>query len=137
MINSYNITDQILDVNETITFSNNRVLTGCTVTHAEGTGTFRLNKPGYYYVAFNGDGSTLGTAGDVSIQLYNADTLVPGALASGYSAAAGNAVNLSFSTIIKVTPSCCCSDGVASITLKNIGVEATLNNANLTITKLC
>ena len=101
MISSYNITSQDVAVNGLLTFSTDRILTGCTATR--NGQTFQLNKPGNYYVTFNADG----------------------------------AVNLAFSTIIKVPPSCCAIDNAVSLTLVNTGVAATYTNVNINITKLC
>lgn len=137
MINSYTITAQDIDINENLIFAVNKVLTGCTVTHTAGTDSFKLNKPGYYYVAFDGSASTIGTAGNVTVELFSNGAAVPGALTSTYSAAAVNVGSLGFSTIVRVLPSCNCVDNSVTLTLQNTGVEATYTNVNLTITKLC
>ena len=55
MISSYNITTQNVAVDGLLTFTIDRILTGCTVTR--NGPTFQLNKPGYYYVTFNANGS--------------------------------------------------------------------------------
>ena len=137
MVSSYTAIAQSLDVNEDLVFAKNRVITGCTVTHIEGTSTFILKRPGYYYIGFNGEGATSGVAGAVSIELLNGGTTVEGATASAYSGAETEPVNLSFSTIIKVLPSCDCVDNTASLTIRNIGVASTFENVNITITKIC
>ena len=137
MISSYNISTQTLDANDLLVFSANRILTGCTVTHTENSTTFRLNKPGYYYVSFNGISATQGTAGTVTVVLQSNGVSIPGAEASGYSAATTNLVNLSFAAIVKVSPSCGCVDNSVVLTFQNTGVDATYENANVNITKLC
>lgn len=137
MLNSYTATLQELDINEDLVFSTNRVATGCAVNHAEGTTTFTLTRPGYYYVGFNGDGATDGTAGTVTIELLNNGTPIGGATASAYSGAVTEVVNLGFSTVIKVLPYCRCVDNFATLTVRNVGVAATFDNVNITITKLC
>lgn len=133
MLNSYTLSNQILTENELLSFSNNRILTGCAATHTEGT-TFYLRKPGYYYVSFNAV-ATSATAGDISIQLLNNSAVVPGALATMTVAADGSA-NLSFATLIRVLPSCCAIENTASLTLKNVGVEATYTTAAINIIKI-
>ena len=45
MINSYSNVSKTFNANEVLTFTNNKILTGCTVTHTEGTGEFILNRP--------------------------------------------------------------------------------------------
>ena len=137
MINSYTSTNQTIGVNENLSFSTNRVLTGCTVTHAAGTDTFSLNKPGYYYVSFNGDAVMSEAAGEITVQLLNNGVVVPGAEASTYSSAATDVVNLGFSTIVKVLPTCPCVESAGVLTLQNEGIEAIFSNVNVTITKLC
>lgn len=136
MVSSYNTTTQNLAVDDTLTFTTNRVRTGCSVSHTPGAAEFILHRPGYYYVAFNGYGATAGVAGDVVATLLSDGTAVPGAEASGYSGAAAEGVSLSFSTIIKVLPSCNCVDNAVTLTVQNTGVASTFETANLVITKL-
>ena len=135
MISSYNITTQEVAVNGLLTFTTDRILTGCTATR--NGQTFQLNKPGYYYVTFNADGAATTAAGDVVVVLQNNGVAVPGAIATQTVAAADDAVNLAFTTIIRVPPSCCAVDNTANLTLVNTGVAATFTNANINITKLC
>ena len=135
MISSYNITAQEVVANGLLTFSTDRILTGCTATR--NGQTFQLNKPGYYYVTFNADGAATTAAGDIVIVLQNNGVEVPGAIATQTVAAADDAVNLAFSTIIRVPPSCCAVDNTANLTLVNTGVATTYTNVNINITKLC
>lgn len=137
MINSYSNVSKTFNANEVLTFTNNKILTGCTVTHTEGTGEFVLNKPGYYYVSFNANGSTSGTVGNMTVQLFNNGVAVPGAVATSYSGAVDQNENLSFSTIIRVLPSCRIVDNSVTLTVQNTGVEAVFNSLNIVITKLC
>ena len=137
MISSYNITEQAVATGGLLTFTTNRILTGCTVTHAEGTTSFQLNKPGYYYVSFNGIAAPTTAAGDVTVQLLSNTSPVPGAIATFSSTATTDLGNLSFASIIKVLPSCCAIDNTTTLTLTNSGVDSTYNNVNLSITKLC
>lgn len=74
MISSYNITTQNVAVDGLLTFTTDRILTGCTVTR--NGPTFQLNKPGYYYVTFNANGSATSVA-DVTIELQNNGIAVP------------------------------------------------------------
>lgn len=134
MISSYNITTQNVAVDGLLTFTTDRILTGCTVTR--NGPTFQLNKPGYYYVTFNANGSTTSVA-DVTIELQNNGIVVPGATATITPAAVGNTMNFAFATIIKVSPSCCAVDNTANLTLVNTGVAAIFTNVNINITKLC
>jgi hypothetical protein len=135
MISSYNNTTQEVAINGLLTFTTDRILTGCTVTR--NGPTFQLNKPGYYYVTFNADGAATTAAGDIIVVLQNNGIAVPGAIATQTVAAADDAVNLAFATIVRVPPSCCAIDNTANLTLVNTGVAATYTNVNINITKLC
>ena len=135
MISSYNITTQEVAANGLLTFSTDRILTGCTATR--NGQTFQLNKPGYYYVTFNADGAATTAVGDIVVVLQDNGVAVPGAIATFTTTVADDAINLAFSTIIRVPPSCCAVDNTANLTLVNTGVAATFTNANINITKLC
>ena len=135
MISSYNNTSQEVAINGLLTFTTDRILTGCTATR-NGL-TFQLNKPGYYYVTFNADGAATTAVGDIVVVLQNNGVAVPGAIATFTTTVADDATNLAFSTIIRVPPSCCAVDNTANLTLVNTGVAATYTNANINITKLC
>ena len=135
MISSYNNTSQEVAINGLLTFTTDRILTGCTATR--NGQTFQLNKPGYYYVTFNADGAATTAVGDIVVVLQNNGIAVPGAIATFTTTVADDATNLAFSTIIRVPPSCCAVDNTANLTLVNTGVAATFTNVNINITKLC
>lgn len=135
MISSYNSTSQEVAINGLLTFTTDRILTGCTATR--NGQTFQLNKPGYYYVTFNADGAATTAVGDIVVVLQNNGVAVPGAIATFTTTVADDATNLAFSTIIRVPPSCCAVDNTANLTLVNTGVAATYTNVNINITKLC
>ena len=135
MISSYNNTSQEVAINGLLTFTTDRILTGCTATR--NGQTFQLNKPVYYYVTFNADGAATTAVGDIVVVLQNNGVAVPGAIATFTTTVADDATNLAFSTIIRVPPSCCAVDNTANLTLVNTGVAATYTNVNINITKLC
>lgn len=135
MISSYNNTSQEVAINGLLTFTTDRILTGCTATR--NGQTFQLSKPGYYYVTFNADGAATTAVGDIVVVLQNNGVAVPGAIATFTTTVADDATNLAFSTIIRVPPSCCAVDNTANLTLVNTGVAATYTNVNINITKLC
>ena len=135
MISSYNNTSQDVAINGLLTFTTDRILTGCTATR--NGQTFQLNKPGYYYVTFNADGAATTAVGDIVVVLQNNGVAVPGAIATFTTTVADDATNLAFSTIIRVPPSCCAVDNTANLTLVNTGVAATFTNVNINVTKLC
>jgi hypothetical protein len=135
MINSYSLVSQTVAVEGTLNFDTTRVLTGCTVKHADGTPTFTLTRPGYYFVTFDGV-VTADAAGTVTVELLNGADSVPGAIASTALAADGIAT-LNFSTIVRVLPSCPAIDNTTKLSVLNSGIGATFTSANINITKLC
>lgn len=135
MISSYNINTQAVTTDGLLTFTTDRILTGCTVTR--NGNTFQLNKPGYYFVTFNAVAAATATLGELTVELYNNGVAVPGAEASTTTTVAGNNANYVFSTIIRVLPSCCAIDNTARLTVVNTGVDGTYTNVNINITKLC
>lgn len=138
MIYSYSATPQTVAVNDNLDFNINEIKTGCTVTHAAGTPIFVFNKPGYYYVTFNGVASATAAATDpITAELYNGTVAIPGALSSALSAAIDTLVSLSISTIIQVRPNCPAIDNTVNLVVKNVGIAANYTNATITITKLC
>ena len=135
MINSYSLISQAVAADGTLNFDTPRVLTGCTVKHADGTPTFTLTKPGYYFVTF--DGVITGTtAGIVTVELLNGADAVPAALAST-TVAAEAVETLNFATIVRVLPSCPSIDNTTKLSVANTGVATTFTSANINITKLC
>ena len=135
MISSYNTTSQAVATDGLLTFTTDRILTGCTATR--NGQTFQLNKPGYYYVTFNAVAAATDTVGLLTMELYNNGVAVPGALASTTTTTAGAESDFAFSTIIRVPPSCCVVNNTAKLTVVNTGVDATYSNVNINITKLC
>lgn len=66
-----------------------------------------------------------------------ADTVVvPEALAVATSASTTDYVNLAFTTLVRVKPSCCAVDNTTTLTFLNTN-EDILFNANVVITKVC
>ena len=138
MIYSYSIVPQDLTTNDDVVFVIDEIKTGCTVTHAAGTPTFTFNKPGFYYVTFNGVASATAAATDpIVVEMYNGATAIAGALSSELSAAVDTPVALSMSTIIQVRPNCPAIDNTVNLIVKNTGITAEYTNAAITITKLC
>ena len=135
MISSYSLVSQAVAADGTLNFDTTRVLTGCTVKHADGTPTFTLTRPGYYFVTFDGV-VTSDATGTVTVELLNGADSVPGAIASTALVADGIAT-LNFSTIVRVLPSCPAIDNTTKLSVLNSGIGATFTSANINITKLC
>ena len=135
MISTYTSISQAVAADGTLNFDTTRVLTGCTVKHADGTPTFTLTRPGYYFITFDGV-VTADAAGTVTVELLNGADPVPGAIASTALAADGIAT-LNFTTIVRVLPSCPAIDNTTKLSVLNSGIGATFTSANINITKLC
>ena len=136
MISAYNSTTQTVDVGAAYVFDTNRIVTGCTVGHVPGTTTFTLNNSGYYYVSFNTTFDTEAT-GNVTVELQNGGTAVPGATGTETITTVGDIKSISFSTIVKVLPSCCAIDNTANLTFVVTGTPINATTAAVQITKLC
>ena len=136
MISAYNSATQTVAIDGAYVFDTNRVATGCTVSHTPGTATFTLNKPGYYYVTFNTTFTTDAT-GDATVELQNGGVAVPGATGTETITTVGDTKSISFSTIVKVLPSCCAIDNTATLTFVATGIALEATTAAVQITKLC
>ena len=128
----------MVSANNLISFDSNGVQTGCTVTHTPGSTAINLNKPGFYFVTFNGTASATAAATDpIIVALQKNGAEIDGATASALSSAVDTPVNLSFSTIVRVLPSCPYIDNNVTLTLINSGILADYSEANVVVTKLC
>lgn len=136
-LDAYTTTDTAVVVNGLLPLEQNSILTGCSIKHAPGSSTITLAKPGLYLVAFNADGSTSGTAGNLAVQLYQNGVAVPGAVSTVSSDTAADLETISFTKIILVKPSCCSIDNTAYLTFVNTGVASLYTNINVDVVKLC
>ena len=135
MISSYSLS-KLVPADTTLEFDTTRILTGCTVTHVDGSPTFTLTKPGYYYITFDAT-VTSTTTGEITVQLQNGTEAIPAAASSITVATAGDLSPVGFTTIVKVLPSCCAIDNTTKLSILNTGVAATFTDATINITKLC
>lgn len=136
MLSSYNSTTQTVETGSAYLFDTNRISTGCTVGHELGTGTFVLNRPGFYYVSFNTTFTTE-TTGIATVELRNGTTTIPGALGSETITTAGDTKSVSFAAIVKVLPSCPAVNNATTLTFVATGIDLTVSTAVVNITKLC
>ena len=136
MISSYNSTTQTVESGSAYVFDTNRIVTGCTVGHDAGSTTFTLRKPGYYYVTFNTTFTTEET-GVATVELRGGGVAIPGASGSETVTTAGDTKSISFTTIVKVLPSCPAIDNTVTLTLVSTGIDLTASISALSITKLC
>ena len=137
MLDTYTNTIQTLTTDQEILFNINKINNCKAITHAAGSASVELNKPGYYLVSFHGTATATAAATlPIVIQLYNNAQAEPAAYAEELSAAANTPVDLSFTTIVRVRPSCCVFNNDTTLTIRNEGIAASLTNAELVITKI-
>lgn len=136
MVSAYTNTDVAVASSAAIPFNTNRFVTGCGNSHAAGTPTVTLRRPGFYLVSFDGDVLAGASTGTVTVQLANNGTVVPGALQSQQASAEGDAIGLGFSTVVRVLNSCSCIDNTANLTILNTGLASTYTNAEINVVKL-
>lgn len=134
MLDIVSLAEQTLTSGSNITFDTNRVATSCTAQHLAGSPSIVLNRPGYYYVSFNTIATATGAETEpITVQLYNEEDLVAGAVASEVSLSTTDTVNLSFSTIVRVRPSCCIVDNTGILTFKSTGADAVFTTPNVVV----
>jgi hypothetical protein len=137
MLSTYNISPQTVAIDGELIFSNNLYQTGCSTVHVPGSTTIELRCPGTYLITFNGTAAATAAATDpIIVQLFNGTTAIPGAVASELSATATDFVNLAFSTIIQIRPSCPSISNTGYLTVQNTGIEASFTTANFNVVKV-
>ena len=134
-LNAYTTTLQAVATDTPVSFTGAK-RTGCSILFSPGSTSVTLIKPGLYYVNMSATGVVTTSSGNITLQLYNNNTAVLGASASSTSASTSSEVNLSFSTIVEVKPSCPSIDNTQVLTIVNTGQGATYSNLNLNIFKL-
>lgn len=130
----YNTSTQTLATNTPVAFINAQK-TGCSI-QFNGTTSITLSRPGLYYVNLSATGVESGTAGNITIQMYNNGVVVPGATATEYSGDTSSIENLSFGAIIEVKPSCPSTNNTAVLTFINTGTGTTYSNVIVNVFKL-
>lgn len=136
MFYAYTLTEQTVAADEAINLNTDRLNDCYIYQHAAGTPTISFSKCGTYKISVNCV-ATSDTVGDLTIQLFNNDVEVPGALATiGINTA--NAVNnFTFTAVVRVLPSCAAIDNTARLTVKNTGANtATVSNIAVLIERL-
>lgn len=115
--------------------------------HSEGSPLYKITRGGNYKVTFNANVSGATTGTPIALALFMDGVELPGTRIIEYIGTAGAYYNVSFE---KIVPICCCGNGTLTVqavpsvlTGTTIPGTATatqaplIQNANLTITKLC
>lgn len=135
-LNAAAIAAQSVVANGFVEFPINNLLTGIAIKHPSDSSSISLIR-GLYLVSVNAD-VVPAVAGNVGLQLLSttestssvingAETVVTGA--------ADTAVNLAFTTLVRVRPSCCAVNNVTSLQVQATAA-ATINRAAITVVKL-
>jgi len=134
MLYAYSDDAQAVATNGNVNIDTNKVLTGCVVTHEEGSDTITLNRSGFYVITAHANVSTTGTSGTVVMQAYADDEAYPGAISKVASCNTNDVENISLSFIIGFRR--CPQFLTKTITFKNLGVTANYLNFTVTVAKI-
>lgn len=135
-LNAASIAEQSVVANGFIEYPINNLLTGTAIKHTAGSTSVSLIR-GLYLVSVNAD-IVPAAAGNVGLQLL-ATTESTSAVINGaqsvVTGTADTAVNLAFSTLIRVRPSCCAVNNSTSVQVQATAT-ATVNNSSIVVVKL-
>lgn len=137
VLNAVSTTTETLTTGQLLPFTNINILNGCSINYVAGSSSIQLKKPGVYLISVDATAAESGTAGTVTMQLQKNGVNVEGATSSSNSAAVTDFNGMSFSTVVKVLPSCASIDNTTTLTVLNTGVGAIYSNTNITVVKLC
>lgn len=99
------------------------------------TDNANINMPGYYEINFNGVVASA-TASNIGVVMTENGTDKVNTKSLGYSGGLSELVQVSFSTIVRVGASCRVKSNAKEISVKIIGANGYLYNANLTIKRV-
>ena len=99
------------------------------------TDNANINMPGYYEINFNGVVASA-TASNIGVVMTENGTEKANTKSLGYSGGLSELVPVSFSTIVRVGASCRVKSNAKEISVKIIGANGYLYNANLTIKRV-
>ena len=99
------------------------------------TDNANINMPGYYEINFNGVVASA-TASNIGVVMTENGTDKVNTKSLGYSGGLSELVPVSFSTIVRVGASCRVKSNAKEISVKIIGANGYLYNANLTIKRI-
>lgn len=99
------------------------------------TDNANINMPGYYEINFNGVVASA-TASNIGVVMTENGKEKANTKSLGYSGGLSELVPVSFSTIVRVGASCRVKSNAKEISVKIIGANGYLYNANLTIKRV-
>ena len=122
------------DENSKIIFTNQDIKTN-SCNKIVTTNNANINMPGYYEINFNGVVASA-TASNIGVVMTENGTDKVNTKSLGYSGGLSELVPVSFSTIVRVGASCRVKSNAKEISVKIIGANCYLYNANLTIKRV-
>lgn len=122
---------------EAIPFNTIDILTGCSIEATAGGTEITLAKPGVYEVIFDTQVASGATSPvPVGVQLYNNGVAVAGAESVAQPSDSGY-LALAITKLIKVKPSCPMVNNSAVLTFVTTTDDTLIDNANVTVIKIC
>lgn len=135
-LNAAAIAAQSVAANGFVSFPVNNLLTGVAIGHVAGSTSVSLIR-GLYLVSVNAD-VVPAAAGNVGLQLVStteSSTATINGAESVVTGAIDTAVNLAFTTLVRVRPSCCAVNNSTTLQVQATAA-ATINRAAITVVKL-
>ena len=128
---------RVTQENTSIVFDNKTIQTDCTVTANEPTNTITLRRAGIYLVQFNAIiSNTTSTSEFIGINMERDDIAITEAHTGATSSSTSDLVAVSFSTLVRVRPSCCAVDNTTRLQFKVTSSDTLVYFANVVVTKL-
>lgn len=134
-LNAAAVAAQSVAANAFVSFPINNLLTGVAIKHPAGSSSVNLIR-GLYLVSVNAD--VVPAAGNVGLQLLSTTESTSSVINGAESIVTGvadTAVNISFTTLIRVRPSCCAVNNITSLQVQATAA-ATINRAAISVVKL-
>lgn len=131
-LNAAAVAAQSVAANAFVSFPINNLLTGVAIKHPAGSSSVSLIR-GLYLVSVNAD-VVPAAAGNVGLQLLST-TESTSSVINGAESIADTAVNISFTTLVRVRPSCCAVNNTTSLQVQATAA-ATINKAAISVVKL-
>lgn len=133
LLNTVTLSSQFLAVGDKISFSKNNILFTNQIGHTEGSQYIYFCGEGVYYISLDVN-ITSATAETVTVQMYNKDVPIGGAIIS-LVLAANTAQDGHLSFMLRVPKSCACINNNAAISF-SVSAAATVNSSVLNVVKL-
>lgn len=134
-LNAAAVAAQSVAANAFVSFPINNLLTGVAIKHPAGSSSVSLIR-GLYLVSVNAD--VVPAAGNVGLQLLSTTESTSSVINGAESIVTGvadTAVNISFTTLIRVRSSCCAVNNITSLQVQATAA-ATINRAAISVVKL-